>query len=93
MNAAPSPKESPPIADEGRGAADTARLMSPARLLGAAAWVVFGPITGLLSHQAGRAMGEGRRWAAAGYVALNVAILLSLPLATALLGYWFPHAK
>lgn len=92
MNAAPSPDESE-SPRKGRGALASLGPMSPARLINAAAWIVFGPITGLLSHHAGRAMGEGRRWAAAGYVALNVAILLSLPLATVLLGHRFGHPR
>jgi hypothetical protein len=94
MNDTPSPEGNKPTGNGKRqGLAGPPGRWSPGHLFGAAAWIVFGPITGILSHQAGRAIGEGRRWAAAGYVALNVAILLSLPLATALLGHRFGHLR
>jgi hypothetical protein len=91
MNAAPPPETTQ--AAETLGAPAARGAWSPWHLCGPVAWIVFGPITGVLSHQAGRAMGQGRRWAAAGYVALNVAILVSLPLATVALGHWLPHRR
>jgi hypothetical protein len=50
-----------------------------------APWVIFGPITGIMSEAALAAFRRGRPVLAGVYVALNVAILLGMPLATAML--------
>lgn len=50
-----------------------------------APWVVFGPITGLMSEAAIAAYRKGHRIRAGFYVAANISILLSMPLLTALI--------
>lgn len=54
-------------------------------LLRASPWVVFGPITGVLSELALRSHRRGRPVLAISYVVLNVAILLAIPALTAYL--------
>lgn len=44
-----------------------------------APWVVFGPITGLLSERAFRCYTRGERVLAGLYVALNISILIAIP--------------
>ena len=50
-----------------------------------APWVVFGPITGLMSEAAIAAYRKGRIMRAGFYVAANIGILVSMPLLTALI--------
>ena len=50
-----------------------------------APWVVFGPITGLMSEAAIAAYRKGHRVRAGLYVVLNVGILAAMPMLTALL--------
>ena len=50
-----------------------------------APWVVFGPITGLMSEAAIAAYRKGQRVRAGLYVAANVGILVSMPMLTALI--------
>lgn len=54
-------------------------------LLRLSPWVVFGPITGVLSELALRSHRRGRPILAVSYVVLNVAILLAIPALTAYL--------
>lgn len=54
-------------------------------LLRLSPWVVFGPITGVLSEMALRSHRRGRPILAVSYVVLNVAILLAIPALTAYL--------
>ncbi|MES2895752.1 MAG: hypothetical protein V4759_06955 [Pseudomonadota bacterium] len=54
-------------------------------LLRLSPWVVFGPITGVLSELALRSHRRGRPVLAISYVVLNVAILLAIPALTAYL--------
>lgn len=54
-------------------------------LLRLSPWVVFGPITGVLSELALRSHRRGRPMLAISYVVLNVAILLAIPALTAYL--------
>jgi hypothetical protein len=70
----------------------SAKRPSPADLrslsfgaLRVAPWVVFGPITGIMSEAAIAAYRKGHRMRAGAYVALNIAILASMPLLTALI--------
>jgi hypothetical protein len=53
-----------------------------------APWVVFGPITGVMSEAAIAAFKRGRPGLAGLYVLLNIGILVSMPVLTALL---LPH--
>jgi hypothetical protein len=48
-------------------------------------WVIFGPITGLMSEAAIRCFRRGRWGLGVLWLALNLFILLALPLTTALL--------
>jgi len=50
-----------------------------------APWVVFGPITGVMSEAAIAAYKKGRPVVAGLYVAANVGILVSMPILTALI--------
>lgn len=50
-----------------------------------APWVVFGPITGLMSEAAIAAYRKGQRVRAGVYVVLNLGILAAMPMLTALL--------
>lgn len=53
--------------------------------LRAAPWLVFGPITGVLSERALRCYRQGDRVLAILYVILNVSILIAIPSLTAAL--------
>ena len=53
--------------------------------LRAAPWLVFGPITGVLSERALRCYRRGDRVLAVLYVILNVSILIAIPSLTAAL--------
>ena len=53
--------------------------------LRAAPWVVFGPITGVMSEAAFRCFRAGRPILGSAWVLLNVAILLGIPTLTAFL--------
>lgn len=69
---------------------ETASRRSAARTLVVAAarvapWVIFGPITGFLSEAAIASFRRGRKHLGLAYIALNVAILLALPLMTLLI--------
>ena len=50
-----------------------------------APWVVFDPITGVMSEAAIAAYRKGQRVRAGLYVALNIGILLAMPTLTALI--------
>lgn len=50
-----------------------------------APWLVFGPITGLMSEAAIAAYRKGHRMRAGFYVAANIGILISMPALTALI--------
>lgn len=68
----------------------TSRLgLGVRRILVAAArfgpWVVFGPITGVMSEAAIRSFRRGRWGLGVLWLALNLVILLALPLTTAIL--------
>jgi hypothetical protein len=68
------------------GALDFGKLSPTAvRILKFAPWAVFGPITGVLSGFAFSAIQRGKTGLAVFYLALNVAILIAMPTATAAL--------
>ena len=50
-----------------------------------APWVVFGPITGVMSEAAIAAYRKGQRMRAGFYVVANIGILVSMPVLTALI--------
>ena len=75
-------REPQPITSDQRASRIRKTTLTAARL---APWLVFGPITGLMSEAAIQCFRTGRRRTGALYIALNIAILLALPLATALL--------
>jgi hypothetical protein len=50
-----------------------------------APWVVFGPITGVMSEAAIAAYRKGHRVRAGLYVAANIGILVSMPVLTAMI--------
>jgi hypothetical protein len=69
-------------------ASNPARARAKSLSLGAlrlAPWVIFGPITGVMSEAAVAAFRRGRPVLAGVYVLLNVGILASMPMLTALL--------
>ena len=55
--------------------------------LRACPWIVFGPITGLMSEAAALSFRKGRPWLGLFYVALNVGVLVGLPLITAVIAH------
>lgn len=48
-------------------------------------WLVFGPITGLMTEAAALSFRKGRPGLGLFYLGLNLAVLLAIPLATALI--------
>ena len=50
-----------------------------------APWVIFGPITGLMSEAAIAAYRKGHRMRAGFFVAANIGILVSMPVLTAVI--------
>jgi hypothetical protein len=75
--------------------AETAsRRPAPRTLVVAAArlapWLIFGPITGVLSEAALASFRRGQKPLGVAYIALNIVILVALPLTTALLAAHLP---
>jgi hypothetical protein len=59
--------------------------------LRATPWLVFGPITGVLSERALHCYRHGDRMLAGLYVVLNITILLAIPTLTAALAHALPQ--
>lgn len=78
MASSPTSQDAPPTpADMGKRAGIILLRLSP--------WVVFGPITGVLSEMALRAYRKQKPIIAGLYVVLNVGILVAIPTLTAYL--------